>query len=216
MNIDQAWQAIDAQRIAVCDVLSVLSDDEWRQPSLCSGWSVRDVAAHLTLQQIGFGQLVGTVPVAVKARGDLNRTILYAAQQRSVLPTEQIVSRIRAMVGSRRHNIGVTYRETLVDILVHSQDITIPLGRRLPLPADAAAFAASRVWSKDRMFHAAKKLTGYRLSATDVVWSVGAGAPVNGPIASMLLMLTGRLVDLPLFSGDGAAILTAQLTPSPS
>ena len=55
MNSDQVWQVIDAQRMAVADLLEKLSDNEWQQPSLCAGWTVRDVAAHLTLQQLGLG-----------------------------------------------------------------------------------------------------------------------------------------------------------------
>ena len=55
MNPDGVWQAIDAQRAGLCDLLADLGDDEWRQPSLCAGWTVRDVAAHLTLQQLGPG-----------------------------------------------------------------------------------------------------------------------------------------------------------------
>ena len=39
--------------------------------------------------------------------------------------------------------------------------------------------------------------------------AVGDGAEVQGPIASILLLLTGRLVDLPLLAGESAAALTA-------
>ena len=136
----------------------------------------------------------------IKARGNLDRLIHDAARRRAALPTTQLIAEIRGMVGSRRHNFGVTYRETLTDILVHSQDITVPLGRRLAMPVDAAALAATRIWSMDRMFHAAKRLTGYRLTATDTNWTVGEGAEVNGPVGSILLLLTGRPIDLPLLS----------------
>jgi hypothetical protein len=54
---------------------------------------------------------------------------------------------LRATVGSRPHIFGVTHLETLCDILVHSQDIAIPLGRNLDMPADAAAVAAGRALS---------------------------------------------------------------------
>ena len=211
MNVDQAWQAIDNQRLALTDVLARLSDDEWQLPSLCDGWTVRDVTAHLTMQQVGPGALLMQIPAMIKARGNLDRLIHDAARRRAALPTTQLIAEIRGMVGSRRHNFGVTYRETLTDILVHSQDITVPLGRRLAMPVDAAALAATRIWSMDRMFHAAKRLTGYRLTATDTNWTVGKGAEVNGPVGSILLLLTGRPIDLPLLSGPGVGSLSARL-----
>jgi len=211
MNVEQAWQAIDDQRLALTDVLARLSDDEWQLPSLCDGWTVRDVTAHLTMQQVGPGALLMQIPAMIKAHGNLDRLIHDAARRRAALPTTQLTAEIRGMVGSRRHNVGVTYRETLTDILVHSQDITAPLGRRLAMPVDAAALAASRIWSMDRMFHAAKRLTGYRLTATDTNWTVGKGAEVNGPVGSILLLLTGRPIDLPLLSGPGVGSLSARL-----
>ena len=62
-----------------------------------------------------------------------------------IMTAGQIIAGIRDMAGSRRHTIGVTYLETLTDILVHGQDIAIPLGRRHDMPPRAAAVAASRV-----------------------------------------------------------------------
>ncbi len=53
---------------------------------------------------------------------------------------------------------------------MHRQDITIPLGRRVDMPADAAALAASRVWSVGRMFHASKRLTGLQSTSRLVIW----------------------------------------------
>jgi uncharacterized protein (TIGR03083 family) len=68
LDRDQVWQAIDTQRTDLTVLLEDLSDDEWQQPSLCPGWTVRDVAAHLTL--IGEGaaalaaHLSATAPTA--------------------------------------------------------------------------------------------------------------------------------------------------------
>ena len=218
MDRDGAWQAIDAQRLRVAGVLEQLSDDDWRQPSLCAGWTVRDVAAHLTMQQVGLRQLSAELVKArrdvIKSRGSMNRLIHDAAITRSALPTEQLIAEIRGMVGSRRHNVGVTYRETLLDILVHSQDIAMPLDRPLEVPPDAAALAASRAWSRGWPFYPRKRMRGFRLVATDVQWAAGDGAPVNGPMAAILLLITGRLVVLPLLSGDGAVALGARLTTS--
>nr|BFE80642.1 hypothetical protein GCM10020093_032430 [Planobispora longispora] len=49
MNRDEVWQAIDHERSTLADLFDDLSEKEWATASLCDGWSVRDVAAHLTL-----------------------------------------------------------------------------------------------------------------------------------------------------------------------
>ena len=63
---DRVWQTIDAQRRLVADLLASLSDDEWRQPSLCDGWTVKDVAAHLLDTQLRKLSMVASLPVLVK------------------------------------------------------------------------------------------------------------------------------------------------------
>ncbi|GAA1377120.1 maleylpyruvate isomerase family mycothiol-dependent enzyme [Catellatospora chokoriensis] len=210
MDHDQVWQAIDAQRQAVADLLAQLSEDDWRQPSLCAGWTVRDVAAHLTLQQFGPRDMLRELP-HLRLRG-MNRQILDMARRHAELPTAELVARIRAMIGSRRHNLGVTPLETLIDILVHSQDIAVPVGRRLALDPAAAAVAATRVWALNWPFRARRRMAGFRLSATDTDWAMGSGAEVGGPIEAILLVLTGRLAALPALSGVGATALAAKLS----
>jgi uncharacterized protein (TIGR03083 family) len=208
---DQVWQAIDAQRRSLADLLDELSDDQWRQPSLCTGWTIRDVAAHLTLQQLRLGDVIAMM---AHWRGSLDRTIEHVACRRAAaLPTDQLVAEIRGMTGSRRHTIGVTQLETLTDILVHSQDIAIPLGRHHDMPPQAAALAASRVLSMrwPPPLPSARTMKGFRLSATDTPWSYGEGAEVKGPIAAILLVCAGRLVALPQLFGEGAPELTARL-----
>jgi hypothetical protein len=87
------------------------------------------------------------------------------------------------------------------------------LDRRLDVDPDAAALAATRVWSyagkgKAKVFEKIP-LEGFRFSATDICWAVGGGRDVTGPIVAILLVLTGRLAALPMLSGDGAAVLAS-------
>jgi uncharacterized protein (TIGR03083 family) len=209
---DRVWQAVDAQRTSLTALLDDLSDDEWKQPSLCAGWTVRDVAAHLTLQQLGLGDALRMVRMW---RGSMDRTIQHVARQRAAeLTTGQIVAAIRATIGSRRHNVGVTHLETLTDILVHSQDIAIPLGRRLAVAPAAAATATERNLSMrvPPPLPSARIMAGYRLTATDTTWAAGDGAEVSGPMAALLLVCCGRLAALPQLSGAGVAELTARLS----
>lgn len=140
--------------------------------------------------------------------------IRSAAHRRAAAPTAELIAAIRGMVGSRKHNVGVSHLETLTDILVHGQDIAIPLGRSLPMSADAAAAAASRMWERGWPFWPRKKLNGFRLVATDVEWVVGDGRTVEGPIEAILLLLTGRHVALRRLSGEGVDRLLARLAPA--
>jgi uncharacterized protein (TIGR03083 family) len=215
MNRDQIWQTIDTQRARLCDLLTDLDDDQWRQPSLCAAWTVRDVAAHLTLQQLGPGAVLGQL---LKWRGSIDGTIAHVARLRATaLTTEQLIVEIQATIGSRRHVFGGTALEILCDILVHGQDIAIPLGRHLDLPADAAAVAATRILSMrwPPPLPSAKKMTGLRLTAIDTAWSTGDGPTVQGPMAALLLVCCGRTAVLPQLTGDGAAELIARLAPRP-
>jgi len=209
MDQDQVWQAIDSQRTTVARLLESLHDSDWGRPSLCADWTVRDVAAHLTLQQVG---PLDAVRMVVTAPGGMNRTIRESARRQAAsLSAAQIVAEIGGMVGSRRPNVGVTYQETLIDILVHSQDISWPLGRELPVPAQAAAVAMARVWNSGWPFRAKKRLRGLQLSATDSAWSAGDGPEIRGTSGVLLLLLTGRQAALPLLAGDGIALLRERL-----
>ena len=97
MDDDAVWDAIDRQRLATADLLEALTDEQWNHPSLCDGWTVRHVAAHLTMQQMG---LRAAMLTGIRHPGGLNRMIRTAALSRADAPVEQLISQIRAMVGS--------------------------------------------------------------------------------------------------------------------
>ncbi|GAA1862235.1 maleylpyruvate isomerase family mycothiol-dependent enzyme [Asanoa iriomotensis] len=201
MDRDELWRVIDAQRGALTDQLEELSDDEWRHPSLCAGWTVRDVAAHLTLQHLRVGRALRDV---ARARGNVDRAVRDAAVAKAALPTATLIAEVRGHIGSRRHVPFMTDNEALIDVLVHSQDIMIPLGRRHDLPPHAAAAAADRIWSRPWLFRAMKPLRGYAFVAADADFRVGNGPVVEGPIDAILLLMTGRPVGLPRLAGAGA------------
>ncbi|MEV4619426.1 maleylpyruvate isomerase family mycothiol-dependent enzyme [Asanoa sp. NPDC049573] len=206
MDRDELWRVIDDQRRTLTDQLDSLTDAEWRRPSLCAGWTVRDVTAHLTFQHIGVGTVLRGV---VRARGNLDRAVRETTATKAARPTGELIAEIRGQVGSRRHVPFVTDNEALIDVLVHSQDIMLPLGRRHEMPPHAAAAAAARIWSRPWLFSAMKELRGYAFVATDADFRVGTGRVIEGPIEAILLLLTGRRAALGRLSGPGVAELTA-------
>ena len=209
MDVDEVWQAIDAERLSLADLLDDLSPDEWETPSLCDGWRVRDVAAHLTQAHMRLGPaLVGFV----RARGNPNRAIHDVALRQARRPVTELAPMLRAMAGSRRTAPGLTPLEPLIDVLLHGQDIAVPLRRRRPVPAGPAAAAATRIWATGWPWHARRRLAGFRLTATDVPWSAGQGQEVTGPVVALLQLLSARdEVALPALTGDGVDDLAARL-----
>jgi uncharacterized protein (TIGR03083 family) len=213
MERSEVWTAIDDQRRALAHLLEDLSEQEWRRPSLCEGWTVRQVAAHLALQNTTWSAMPRAVLGLVR-HGGMNGAIHAMACRHAELPVEAIVGEIRDRIGVWRPLSAVTFRETAIDYLVHGQDIAVPLRRTLPTPPGLAVIAADRVWSSPRMFHARKKLAGYRLVADNAPWAAGQGHEISGPIGALLLLLTGRPAALPQLSGPGVAGLRGLLTPS--
>ena len=143
MDLDDVWRSIDSERLSLAALLDDLSPAEWATPSLCTGWLVRDVAAHLTQAHMGYRD---AFVAAVRARGSFDRMIRDAALRVGPLPPEEYGRRIRAMVGSRRRAPVAGPIEPLLDVLVHGQDIAVPLGRERPVPPASAAAAAQRGW----------------------------------------------------------------------
>jgi uncharacterized protein (TIGR03083 family) len=191
MHTEQIWRYVDAERAALADLLSGLTEAQWSTPSVCPGWTVRDVAAHVISSPQA--QMLPVLGGMIRARGDFNRFVFEAARQAGAQYSgEEIVAQYRRYAGSRRHPIGTTPADPLLDVLVHTQDICLPLGLTHEMPVEAAAAAADRIWSKSFPFRARKRLAGLRLVASDIDWSVGEGEEIRGPISDLLLLLSGR------------------------
>lgn len=188
MDSNTIWRHIDGERAALADLLQTLPQQAWEQPSLCDGWTVRDVAAHLTYSQVRIRDVAWP---AVRTGFRYNAMISYAAR-RSPLTHEQIVATLRGFIGSRRRAPFVSEMEPLLDVLVHTQDICLPLEIDHPMPVDAAVAAADRVLSLRGPMRLWDPPRGVRLVATDTDWAYGDGAAVTAPIRSHLLTLTGR------------------------
>jgi len=206
MEPEELWVRIHQRRAELADQLATLTPQEWELPSLCAGWTVRDVAAHvISSAAAGLGEVMA---VMVKARFNFNRAMFDEAKRRSARPTDEIIADYRRLSDSRRRPPGTTRFDPLVDVLVHTQDIVRPLGRQQPVPVSDALAVVDYVWNKGFPYGAQRRLRGLRLSATDAAWTVGGGPTIEGPTGALLLLMTGRTASVPELSGTGLAQLT--------
>jgi uncharacterized protein (TIGR03083 family) len=203
-------QAVEAERRDLADLLDRLGPADWDVASLCPGWTVRDVVAHLTLTT----RL--SKPAAVlgvlRARGDVNRLIHDSACRRSAqFGPADLVAQLRATAASTRRPLGARPLDPLVDVLVHGQDIARPLNRSRAMPLARVLPALQHV-AGSSFYGVQKRFTGLRFVATDLDWAAGEGTEVRGPGGELLLVLTGRPAGLDVLEGPGVAEAAARLT----
>ncbi|MEJ2867476.1 maleylpyruvate isomerase family mycothiol-dependent enzyme [Actinomycetospora sp. OC33-EN08] len=192
---------VAAERLDLADQLEDLTDEEWTTPSLCAGWTVHDVVAHLTLST---GQpLVRTLLRMIPARGDYDAINRSDAVERARRYTPaELIAQLRAMAHDDRRFPLAGALDPLNDLLVHRQDLAIPLGRAVDAPAARAEPCLAHTWSAP-FVGAARRFAGLRLVATDGTWTAGEGPELRGPSSGMLLALNGRVAGLDRLDGPG-------------
>ena len=210
MDAETSWRVIEQERLSLADLLEGLTDEQWNAPSLCDGWRIKDVAAHVALAPQPPSPLT-MVAEGLRAGGrfhKLNRDISVRHAERSGV---DLVAELREHAASRRLPKVTNVRNILFDILVHGQDIAIPLGIPREMPLDAARAGVERVWTMGWPFGVKRNVKQFRYLATDVEWRAGRGPEVTGPVAALLLLLTGRPAALSRLSGPGVDQLRDRL-----
>lgn len=208
-----AFDALDAvrtERLALCDVLDTFDASQWSTASLCDGWTVAEVVAHLTTStRTGFREMMTSM---IKARFDFDRA--EADRAREIAGEHEaaaLVQWLRVDAGSSKHAPGSSTLDQLLDVIVHAQDISRPLGvEHLVVPARAIPALEHALAS--RWYGAKKRFADVRLAASDTAWTSGAGErTVEAPLADLLLLATGRPAGLDTATGDAVELVAARL-----
>jgi uncharacterized protein (TIGR03083 family) len=207
VDAETSWRVIEQERRSLAALLEGLTDEQWNSPSLCDGWRVKDVAAHVALAPQAPGPWSMLVE-GVRAGGRFHKINHDVSVRHAERPGADLVAELREHAASRRLPKVTNYRNILFDILVHGQDIAIPLGIQREMPKDAARAGIERVWTMGWPFGVKRPLKRFRFTATDVDWAAGGGPEVSGPVEALLLLLTGRPAALQRLSGLGVEELS--------
>lgn len=202
-----AQQARD-ERADLLRTLRGLTPDQWDHPTLCTGWSVRDLVAHVV--DYDMAGWPGTMRRLLDSRGDLDAANRAGHVLRGTLHPGDLLCELTDHLEPRGLTAMFGSRIGLLDALVHHQDIRRPLGMPRTIPRErivpALAFA--------RHAHAAGipgRISGLSLDATDVGWRAGRGPVVRGPAEALLLCMAGRDVALDEVEGTGAIVLRERI-----
>jgi uncharacterized protein (TIGR03083 family) len=203
---------IAAERLALADTLSELSPAQWETRSLCGEWTVRDVAAHLI---VPLTKGAGTFILAfVSAQGDLHKASRKLTARVAARPTAEIIADLRAQAQSRFRPPSLGPEAPLSEVLLHGEDIRVPLGIADERPVERWRGALDfLVTPKAVRGFVPRGLPALRYVASDLDWShdsdAGSGQEVRGPAAALALAMAGREARVGDLSGPGAETLAS-------
>lgn len=204
---NDVWPMVHVERRALIDALENLDETQWTRPSLCDGWTVHDVVAHMV--DVALTTRLGFVVDIARARFDFDRQNANGVERARGATPRQTLERLR-QVTSRTSGPPAPLDTRLVEEVVHGEDIRRPLGLVHAYPPKAVIRSLRQQARMSASFGGAKELVArVRLTATDLDLSIGEGPEVSGPALALLLAITGRRVAQNELAGPGVAILVA-------
>lgn len=206
---------IDEERRALIETLGSLTGEQWQAPSLCAGWRVIDVAAHLAWAP-ALGPVAGAVAMA-RHGFSMNKMIAGSAVAWSARGRDAILEQLERNLATGARPIGMPEVAALADAVVHAIDVRRPLGLPHPVPTAAVApvadFALATRWPLDAVIGGStrRRVAGVRLVVLEAGWAHGTGPEVSlSPDAAMRLTY-GRPVAPDELAGEGAPLLRTRL-----
>ena len=208
-------ELVDDERRALIDTLGSLTDEQWQVPSLCSGWRVVDVAAHLAWAPV-LGPVAGAVAMA-RHGFSMNRMIAGSAVAWSARGRGAILEQLERNRATGARPIGMPEVAALADAVVHAIDVRRPLGLAHPVPpaavAQVAGFALATPWPLNAVIGGStrRRVTGVRLVVPEAGWDHGDGPEVTLSSEAAIRLTYGRPVAPDELSGEGAPVLRERL-----
>ena len=202
----EIWQVVHSERRNLVADLSGLRSELWQAPSLCPGWDIHDVVAHLV--DTARASRLSFIRDMLAARMDFDRANENGIAREKRLDPRDTLDSLNDVVDLTR-TPPANLATRLVEAVVHGEDIRRPLGvvGRYPEPAIVQALAY-QVRTPVSFGGGRERAAGLRLIDVKTGTSWGHGDDVEGNALDLLLAVSGRSVDPGSFNGNGASRLT--------
>ena len=206
--MDTIQDMIAAQRDELAAVLGELPAGRWDAATLCAGWRVREVVAHITMP-FRYSAPRFMVELA-RSRGKFSQMADRVARRDAVsLSAAELAEAVRSNTGHPWKPPGGGFEGALAHDVIHGLDITVPLGLPFAVPEERLRRVLPASLAERSVRYFGTELSGIELRATDLDWSLGSGAPLTGAAQDLLLALCGRKLPSGRLTGDPAARFTA-------
>jgi uncharacterized protein (TIGR03083 family) len=184
--------AVAAEFTSLADLLAGASQAQWDTPSLCEGWRVREVIAHMTMAaRYSEAEFMSELQ---RCDFDFTRLSNEVAGRDARLPEDELVANLRSDVIRHWAPPGGGYRGALNHVVIHGLDVTVPLGVPRRSPDETIRVVLDDLAQGGGHAHFAIVIDGRRLEASDLDWSHGSGAVLRGAAGDLALAMCGRAV----------------------
>lgn len=176
----------------LADLLEGFRVERWDEPSLCEGWRVREVVAHMTMP-VRYDQ--AAFMAELEAAGyDFTKLSNTVAARDSSLPTETFVAQLRdgTMASWTPPEGGAM--GALSHLVIHGLDVTVALDVPRPFPDESVVTILDELTEGGKNVHFGTDLEGCAFEATDLDWRFGTGPAQRAPADRILVHLCGRRV----------------------
>jgi uncharacterized protein (TIGR03083 family) len=205
---------IEGEQAQFVELTQKLTQEQWATPSLCEGWSVRDVVVHTAWHIHLTADNIGTDDTDyLSGPSAFHRRQLARDGARS---NDSLVEWLDVPAEYGLANFG--------ELIVHQQDARRPLGLARTIPGDTLSLAlkmsvhrrCDNAQVEDAIDGSVMSLgsslgTRLRFSATDLDWAYGEGLELRGPGEAILMVLNGRRSAMGDLSGPGIDMLSQLL-----
>jgi uncharacterized protein (TIGR03083 family) len=205
--MDTIRDMIAAQRAELAATLNGLPVSGWDEPTLCTGWRVREVVAHITMP-FRYGGPRFVIELA-KSRGRFNEMADRVARRDAArISPAGLTEAVRSNVSHPWQPPGGGLEGALTHDLIHGLDITVPLGIDQPVPEDRLRRVLPASTTEKQVTFFGADLAGVELRARDLDWGLGSGTPLTGTAADLLLVVCGRKLPAGRLEGEPAGRFT--------
>lgn len=183
--------AVKAEFLALSDLLEKADEDTWSAPSLCEGWRVREVVAHMTMPARYTAEQFGIE--MSKREGDFTRLSNELAAQDADLPVATLIDCLRDPAMHAWEPPGGGLDGALSHAVIHGLDITNPLGLERCASDQTIGYLLKGLTSGGGYNHFGVELDAVQLRATDIDWEFGSGSSLlAAPAGDLVSLICGR------------------------
>ncbi len=189
--MDDIRDMIAAERTELAETLAGLPAPRWDEPTLCAGWRVREVVAHITMP-FRYSRRKFVLELA-KSRGKFNEMADRCARRdAAVMSPDELAEALRSNAHHPWKPPGGGYKGALTHDVIHGLDITDGLGLGRFVPEDRLGVILPNLVTPQALGFFGVDLSGVELRAADTGWTSGSGRPVTGTAQDLALFLCGR------------------------